>query len=64
MDELKKFREGKSMTQRQMASKIGVSLSYYRKIEQGKNKPSYQFMKKLKDVFPKVSVDKLFFRSK
>lgn len=62
MGELKKFREGKRMTQRQMASKIGVSLSYYRKIEQGENNPSYQFMKKLKDVFPKASVDKLFFK--
>lgn len=49
------------MTQRQMASKIGVSLSYYRKIEQGESNPSYQFMKKLKVAFPKASVDKLFF---
>lgn len=61
MDELKRFREGKRMTQRQMASKIGVSLSYYRKIEQGESNPSYQFMKKLKVAFPKASVDKLFF---
>lgn len=49
------------MTQNQMASKIGVSLSYYRKIEQGESNPSYQFMKKLKVAFPKASVDKLFF---
>lgn len=64
MDELKKFREGKSMTQRQMASKIGVSLSYYRKIEQGYYEPSYQFLRNVKETFPNVSIDKLFFGKK
>ncbi len=61
ISELKIFREGKKLTQNQMASRIGVSLSYYRKIEQGESDPSYRFIKKLKGAFPDASIDKLFF---
>lgn len=64
MDKLKEFRIKKKMTQKGMAEKIGVSVSYYRKIEQEVYDPSYQFMKKMKESFPYVSIDTLFFGKK
>ncbi len=52
MDELKKFREGKRLTQNQMASKIGVSLSYYRKVEQGEKQSKLSVHEKAESCFP------------
>lgn len=64
MTELKKFRLKRKLTQEEMAEKIGVSISYYRKIEQGYYEPSYQFLRNVKETFPNVSIDKLFFGRK
>ena len=59
---LKDFRLMLKLNQKQMAEKIGVSASYYYKLESGSLTPSYQFMRKLKDRFPKVCIDEMFFK--
>ena len=44
-----------------MAEHIGVSASYYYKVESGSQNPSYEFLKKIKKAFPNISIDKVFF---
>lgn len=60
MDELKKLRESMSYTQPEMANYIGVSNSYYSKIELGDKTPSYNFIVKLKLKFPEFDTEKIF----
>ncbi len=50
LSELKVYREGLGMTQEEMALSIGVSKSYYIKVEEGYRNPSYNFLKKFKLV--------------
>ena len=59
--DLKEFRKEKNLEQKQMAKEIGVSASYYCKVEQRIQNPSYMFLSKLKKRFPDVSIDALFF---
>lgn len=47
-----------------MADQIGVSASYYYKIEAGQLNPSFTFMEKFKKAFPQVSLDEMFFQKK
>ena len=61
MDKLKNFRCSLNLDQTEMAKEIGVSFSYYTKIESGFKKPSYSFLCKLKNRYPKVNIDKMFF---
>lgn len=61
MNELKKIRERLGLNQKEMAERIGVSASYYYKVESGSQNPSYVFLKKLKKVFPNIIIDKVFF---
>ena len=61
MDKLRKFRESLHMSQKNMAKRIGVSPSYYYKVESGYQNPSYEFLAKFKRSFPNASVDDLFF---
>lgn len=61
MDKLREFRESLHMSQKNMAKRIGVSPSYYYKVESGYQNPSYEFLAKLKRSFPNASVDDLFF---
>lgn len=58
---LKDFRKLKRLNQKDMAKKIGISASYYYKIENGYGNPSYDFLVKLKKKFPEVNIDKIFF---
>lgn len=58
---LKEFRLQKNLEQKQIAKEIGVSASYYCKVEQGVRNPSYMFMSKLKKRFPDVNIDEMFF---
>lgn len=51
------FRKSKHMTIREMARSLGVSKSYYEKIEYGERSPSYNFMRKFKDEYPNANVD-------
>lgn len=58
---LQAFRESLHFTKKDMAKEIGVSASYYYKVESGQLNPSYEFMRKLKNRFPRVNIDQLFF---
>ena len=57
MDKLKEFRNSKKLSQKEMAIQIGVSPSYYYKVESGYQNPSYEFLAKFKRSFPNASVD-------
>lgn len=59
---LKNFRLSLKLNQKQMANEIGVSASYYYKIESGMQNPSYEFMRKLKHRYPCISIDDMFFK--
>lgn len=61
MDKLREFRESLHMSQKNMAKRIGVSPSYYYKVESGYQNPSYEFLAKFKRRFPDASIDVLFF---
>lgn len=61
---LKEFRKKKGFNQKQMAKEIGVSASYYCKVESNFQNPSYEFMVKLKKRFPDVIIDEVFFWKK
>lgn len=57
---LKRFREKLELTQEQMAKTMGVSKSYYIKIEEGYRNPSYNFLKKFKRCYQQ-NLDDIFF---
>lgn len=56
------FRNMKGLSQREMASEIGITLSHYSKIELGLRNPSYTILEKFKSTFDNVSVDEIFFK--
>lgn len=58
---LKEFRESKSITQEQLARKIGFTLSMVAQVERGKVKASRNFMEKLKQAYPDIDINKVFF---
>lgn len=57
------IRERKNLTQIEMAKLMGISPSYYQKVERGFKEPSYNFIRKYKSAFPDVNV-KIFFNQK
>lgn len=57
------YRNGKNLTQLEMARKIGCSLSYYSKVELEMALPSYNFISKFKDAFPDFDIDIFFKKS-
>lgn len=61
---LKSFRIIQGLNQKGMAERIGVSPSYYYKVEAGNCNPSFGFLAKLKNVFPSVCIDEMFFDNK
>lgn len=61
MEQLKNLRKRIRLNQQEMANKIGVSSSYYHKIENDYRNPSFEFLYKFKNTFPKESIDKIFF---
>lgn len=58
------FRMNARMSPEKMAESIGVSESYYRKIEYGDRNPSYNILRKFKDAFPDTDTDYLFLDGK
>ncbi|BAH07975.1 helix-turn-helix transcriptional regulator [Clostridium kluyveri] len=56
------FRESLNMSQKDMALALGISSSFYIKIESGERNPSFNFIKKVKKKF-NVNVDEIFFKS-
>ncbi|MBE1557009.1 helix-turn-helix transcriptional regulator [Sporosarcina limicola] len=61
MNPLKELRAGNGLTQKEMADKIGVSLSMYEKVERGTIQASRNFIGKIKRAFPHISIDYIFF---
>ncbi len=60
MKELKDFRISIGLTINEMSEKIGVSKSFYEKIEMGIRVPSSNFIKKLKIQFPQFDTNIFF----
>lgn len=60
MKTLKEFRESKHLTQNKFAKDIGISTSFYIKIENGTRKPSSEFIRKLKVVYPEFDANIFF----
>ena len=61
MERLKEFRKEKHMTQEGMAEKIGITLSMYEKVERGVVSASAAFMRRMKEAFPDVDINFIFF---
>ena len=57
------FRKSSKMTTEQMAEKIGISTSFYEKIEYGDRNPSFNFITLFKKAFPLVDIDTIFFNN-
>lgn len=60
MEELKKFRIAINLTINEMSKEVGVSKSYYEKIEMGCRKPSRNFIERLKNRFPQFDTNIFF----
>ena len=58
---LKEFRQAKQLSQEDFAKKIGFTLSMYAKVESGRAKPSRNFMEKVKQSFPEIDINAVFF---
>lgn len=55
------FRKDLNYTIDEMASKIGVSSSFYEKIEYGDRNPSFNFITLFKKTFPTADTNYIFF---
>lgn len=60
MEHLKKLRKSLKLNKREMAKTIGVSFSYYEKIESGERNVSRNFLIKLKEKFPQFDINIFF----
>lgn len=58
---LHKFRKEKNLTQQEIASILGVSLSMYEKVERGYIKASRNFIETFKRKYPQIDIDYIFF---
>jgi transcriptional regulator with XRE-family HTH domain len=63
-EELKIFRLRLKISQEKMAKRIGVTQSFYQKIEQGRAQASTGFIRKFKKAFPEVSTDMFYTESR
>lgn len=61
ISKLKEVRKQYKFNQKEMAREIGVSASYYYKVESCQQNPSYVFLVKVKKAFPQISIDEVFF---
>lgn len=50
-ENMKNARKAANMTQQQVADKIGISLVYYQKIEQGSRTGDFEIWDSLEDLF-------------
>lgn len=60
MEYLKDLRKSLNISKREMAKKIGISFSYYEKIESGERYASRNFLIKLKQKFPQFDMNIFF----
>lgn len=61
LEHLKQLRRENNLSQKEMAEVIGVSLSMYEKVERGNIKASRNFMEALKNTYPHIDIDFIFF---
>ena len=61
MSKLREFRKEKGLSQEKMAKILDITLSMYEKVEGGRAGASAAFMRRLKNAFPEVNIDSLFF---
>lgn len=54
------FRKDRRLSVPDMASKVGISPSYYEKIEHGNRNPSFRFLTKFKQAFPEANTEYIF----
>lgn len=59
-EKLQEFRQSENLTQEQMAKQLDVTVSHYKAIEYGQRNPSFELMERIKNVFPKANIDKIF----
>ena len=59
-EKLQQFRQSNNLTQEQMANKLNVTVSHYKAIEYGQRNPSFELMERIKNIFPKANIDKIF----
>jgi putative transcriptional regulator len=60
-NKLVEFRNETNQTQRDVADKMKISLSFYQKIENGDRNPSYNFLCAFKEMYPEKSIERIFF---
>lgn len=60
MNCLEQLRCNEELTMEGMANRLGVSLSFYEKIENGARKPSREFLTKVKGEFPLCDMNIFF----
>ena len=59
-EKLQEFRNSKRLTQEQMANKLNITIAHYKAIEYGQRNPSFELMERIKNIFPKANIDKIF----
>lgn len=59
-EKLQSFRQSKHLTQEQMANELNITVSHYKAIEYGQRNPSFELMERIKNIFPKANIDKIF----
>lgn len=57
---LRKFRESQGLSRQEMANILGVSPSFYEKVEYGDRSMSGNLMRKLKEKFPLIDANVFF----
>jgi len=62
-NKLMEFRDKTNQTQKDVADKMGISLSFYQKIENGIRNPSYNFLCIFKIKYPGQSIEGIFFEN-
>ena len=60
MNCVEKLRKSEKLTQAEMAQTLGVSASFYSKIELGIRKPSRDFLIRIKENFPMCDMNIFF----
>jgi len=60
MNKLVELRISLNLSPKEMAEKLGVSVSYYYKIEESTRNPSYNFLVKCREVL-QIDVQEIFF---
>lgn len=57
MKTLKEFREAIGKTQEEMAKELGISKSFYEKVESNERKPSRALIERIKQKYPLIDVN-------